>query len=79
MTGTRILPVVEGQDGGGDEMNEEYLRTDQCFSMLDIYVYNLNKFRNWLFTSMCFPSVTLMCYLRYIGYILLSHFQLRLF
>ena len=66
MTGERIPPVVE-EDGGGDEINEEYLRTDQCFSMLDIYIYvylryNLNKFRNWLFTSMCFSSVTQMCY-----------------
>jgi len=34
VTGTRIPPVVEGQDGGGDEMNEEYLRTDKWSSML---------------------------------------------
>lgn len=38
VTGTRIPPVVEGQDGGGDEMNEEYLRTDKWSSMLDMYI-----------------------------------------
>ena len=40
VTGERIPPVV-GQDGGGDEMNEEYLRTDiriGGFSMLDICI-----------------------------------------
>ena len=48
VTGERIPPVV-GQDGG-DEWMKECESTDRWSSKLDIHVYNLNRFRDWLFT-----------------------------
>ena len=47
VTGERIPPVV-GQDGG-DEWMKECESTDRWSSKLDKHVYNLNKFRDWLF------------------------------
>ena len=60
MTGERI-PLVVGQDGGGSMLQGRYM-----------YVYNLDNFRDWLFTR----GILLKCSSNVLLNLLRSHFCL---